>query len=160
MGLASVCTSSPAKSSHGMAGVVDDEGAGVAGSGERPVAGGHHDLVLEPRQAGGSVVDEPVEAGVDDRAGGESGGSAVLAYPLADGGRSGCVGGNPDPEDGGPDGGGVGQGPDRGVDAVHAGEVDALEGGEEGDVVARSEAAVEGAGLDDARTDGRRCCRR
>ena len=142
------------KQGDGMAGVDDDEGARVAGLGARTVAGVHDDLVLEPGQARGTVVDKPVEAGVDDRACGDGGGSAVLAHRLADGGRSGRVGGYAGPEDGGVDGGWVGQGSDRGVDVVRAGEVDALESREEGDVVARGDTAFEGAGLDDARIHG------
>lgn len=76
------------------AGGVEYDGSGVARLRERPVVAGDDNLVLEVRDAV-VIADDSVEAGVDNRAKGEAGASAMFDDGLAKERRHGRLAGGP-----------------------------------------------------------------
>ena len=134
-----------------MVALVDDERAGIPGRGEGAAVTLHHDLIFEPGHPDRAVVDEAVEAGVDDDAAGMGGRAPVPLDALADGARDGGRGERPEGQHARRGNRGVRDGADRRIDPVRTDEVDRLESGEERNVVAWRDATVELGRLDDER---------
>ena len=132
-------------------GAIDNERARVSGLRERAVGALDDNLVLEPGGASGCVAYISVEAHVDDAARGETRGSTVLGYCLAQGACNGGVGGKTEHHDFWMNLRHVYEASDRRINMIDGtdGEVDALEVVKVGDEVARGQSPIGGARLDD-----------